>query len=254
MHLPEHEQHPIEQLSPSRTQKLLKAITSLYAIALAIAIGCAVAFGWLADEVLEHEFVKVNTAILLGIHAHDTPTLDRIALMITNLGSVYGIAILGLLLATGLLLSKRYVDFMTLLAVLIGAGVLVGTFKLLFHQARPQVFVPLAPEHDYSFPSGHSLSSFCLWGFFAWWIVSMGHRDVWRWLLAILGLSIAVLVALSRLYIGVHWPTDVIAGMLLAFMWIAVCVVGQHWLTRHARREKRQMQAQKLRPQMSARA
>lgn len=250
MHLPEHEQHPLEQLSRRRSRRLIKALTSYYAIALGVAVVCAVAFGWLADEVLERDFVQVNTTVLLSIHAYESPTLDRIALTVTNIGSGWGVTIIGLLLATALVISKRYVDLATLLAVLIGAAVIVFSFKLAFHQTRPQVFVPLAPEHDYSFPSGHSLTSFSLWGFFAWWIVSMGHQDLWRWLLAILGLTIALLVALSRLYIGVHWPTDVIAGMLLAFAWISVCVVGQHWLTRHARRERR-AQSRKMQTQMS---
>ena len=80
--------------------------------------------------------------------------------------------------------------------------------------------------------------SFAVWGFFAWWIVSIRPREKWRWVVAALGLTIALLVALSRLYLGVHWPTDVVAGMLIAFSWIGVCAMGQRWLTRHARRER----------------
>ena len=234
-----HQLHPIEAIPPSRAQKLLKAITSYYAVALAIAVSCAWLFGWLADEVLEHEFISLNTSILLAIHAHRSPVLDELAITITNVGSPIGIAVIGVLLTASLLLMKRYVDLGTFAVILIGAAILVFSFKLLFHQVRPRVFEPLVPEGDFSFPSGHSLTSFAVWGFFAWWIVSLDARAVWRWILGALGLVISMLVALSRLYIGVHWPTDVLAGMLLAFSWIGVCVTGQRWLTRHARRERR---------------
>lgn len=235
-------QHPLEDLTRSRSQRLLRALTSYYAIALGVAIVCAVVFGWLAEEVMEKEFTAINTSILLAIHAHDTPTLDTIALDTTNLGSALGIVIIGGILAGCILLMKRYVDLGTFAGVLIGSTIISVSFKFLFHQVRPAVFVSLAPETSYSFPSGHSMSSFSVWGFFAWWIISLGPKDVWRWLLAFLGIVIATAVALSRLYLGVHWPTDVIAGMLLAVSWIGVCVTGQRWLTRNARRERRKQQ------------
>src|SRR5204863_9227182 len=146
---------PIEQLPARRTPELVAALTSDYATALAIAGIYTIAFDWLADEVLEKEFVKINTTILVSIHAWETPTLDRIALLITSLGSGYGITSIGLALAAALIISKRYVDLATLVAVLIGASLIVFSFKLFFHQSRPQVFTQLAPEHDYSFPSGH---------------------------------------------------------------------------------------------------
>ena len=239
-----HPHHPIESLPLSGAKKLLKALTSYYAMALAIAVFFAWLFGWLAEEVLEHEFTSINTAILLNIHAYHTPVLDELALTITSIGSPIGIAIIGVLFISSLLLMKRYVDLGTFAVVLIGAVVLQLTFKLLFHQVRPHVFEPLVVENDFGFPSGHSLTSFAIWGFFAWWIISLDEaswtiRAVWRWVLGVLGLSIGMLVALSRLYVGVHWPTDVLAGMLLAFSWIGVCVTGQRWLTRHARRERR---------------
>jgi undecaprenyl-diphosphatase len=234
--------HPVEELPPGRMAKLLRIVTSYYAIALAIAVLFAWLFGWLADEVLEQEFTSVNTTVLLAIHAHRSNMLDQLAMLITNIGSPVGIVIIGTILTASLLLLKRHVDLGTLAVVLLGAGVFQLMFKLLFHQVRPRVFQPLVVENDFSFPSGHSLTSFALWGFFAWWIVSLDPRKTWRWVLAALGLIVSALVAMSRLYLGVHWPTDVLGGMFLAFAWIGVCVTGQRWLTRHARRERRKYQ------------
>jgi|GEM_PF-235235 len=240
-----HHPHPIEQLPRRRVEKLLKIVTSYYFIALAVGACFAYLFGWLADEVAENEFGMDNTAILLNIHAHRSATLDRLAFDITFLGSTYGILLISIVILGSLWLLKRYVDLGMYAAVLIGASVMVITFKLFFHQLRPQVFTPLVQETNYSFPSGHSLTSFAVWGFVAWWVVSIDPKQIWRWCLGLLGVLIAALVACSRLYLGVHWPTDVLAGVFLGFGWVAVCALGQRWLTRHARRERRKQLQQK---------
>ena len=235
--LPQH--HPIEQLRPTRARKLLEIVSSYYAIALGIGVAFAYLFGWLADEVMENEFGVNNRAILLNIHSFRSPALDRLALTMTFWGSAWGIVILSVCIIAGLLLLKRYVDVGMYAAVIIGASLMVVTFKLFFHQLRPQVFPPLARETSFSFPSGHSLTSFAVWGFIAWWIVSIDPRQIWRWLLGSLCVLVAASVALSRLYLGVHWPTDVLAGLFLGFGWVATCALGHRWLTRHARRERR---------------
>jgi len=234
-----HHPHAIEQLPKSRLQKLLKVITSYYFIALAIASGFAYLFGWLADEVSENEFGDINRSMLLTIHSYRTPALDRLAFDATWFGSTTGILVISVLIIGAFWLLKRYVDLGMYAAVLIGASLMVLTFKVLFHEARPQVFPPLVHETNYSFPSGHSLTSFAVWGFIAWWVVSLDIRQFWRWLFALLGILVAITVALSRLYLGVHWPTDVLAGVFLGFGWVAVCALGHRWLTRHARRERR---------------
>jgi undecaprenyl-diphosphatase len=235
--------HPIETLRPSRAERLLKVLTSYYAISLGVALLFAGVFAWLAQEVLESEFSRINTAVLLAIHRHTSDTFTTLAFAFTDLGSVGGVTVIGAILSFALWRSKRYVDLGTFAAVLVGAATMIFTLKLIFHQIRPTVFPPLAIEKNYSFPSGHSMISFSFWGFFAWWIISIHPRQPWRWFLAAFGLAIAACVGLSRLYLGVHWPTDVIGGMLLAFAWIGVCVLGQHWLTRHARRERRAQDA-----------
>ena len=231
--------HALEAIPRPRAQKLLRVIGSYYFLAIIIAVGFAYLFGWLADEVAENEFGDINRAMLLAIHAHQSAGLDRLAFTITWFGSSYGVAVLAATFGLGLWLLKRYVDLGTLAAVLVGALVMVVTLKLIYHNPRPQVFPPLVQETNFSFPSGHSLASFALWGFFAWWTVSLNPRIVWRWLLAALGVLVAVMVALSRLYLGVHWPTDALAGFFLGFGWVAVCAIGHRWLTRHARRERR---------------
>ena len=231
----------IEEIPGKRARALFRVISSYYFIALAIAGGFAWLFGWLADEVTENEFGDINRSILLTIHSYRSPVLDRLAFDVTWLGSSYGIITLAIIFSAGLLFLKRYVDLGTFAAVLIGASLMVVTLKFVFHNPRPQVFPPLVQESNFSFPSGHSLTSFALWGFFAWWTISLHVRNVLRWLLGFLGVLVAASVAVSRLYLGVHWPTDVLAGFFLGFGWVAVCAAGNRWFTRHARRERREL-------------
>lgn len=230
--------HPIELLRLPKAERLIEILTTYLAIALGVGILFGGLFAWLASEVIERDFAKINESMLLWIHSFRSDELTNIALFMSDAGSVFGIVTFGLLLCLMLFLKRRYVDIGTLIVTLVGSAAMVFAFKLMFHQVRPHVFQPLVLEKDFSFPSGHSTMSFTLCGFYAWWIVSVKRQDVWRWLLAVFVLGLAFFVALSRLYLGVHWPTDVLGGALLAFAWVGVCVAGQRWLTHRARREK----------------
>jgi membrane-associated phospholipid phosphatase len=234
-----HTHNPLEDLPRTRAQKLVRAITSYYFFALLIALGFASLFSWLADAVNSNKYGDINRTILLAIHAHQSDSLNRLALDTTWFGSFYGVLTLSAALALALAILKHYVELGMFAAVLLGATLMIFILKIHYHNPRPLVFPPLVIETNFSFPSGHSLASFAIWGFFAWWIVSVHPRNVWRWLLGALGILVAVMIALSRLYLGVHWPTDVLAGFFLGFGWVATCALGHRWLTRHARRERK---------------
>ncbi|MNX90434.1 PAP2 superfamily protein [compost metagenome] len=77
--------------------------------------------------------------------------------------------------------------------------------------------------------------SVCFFGFLAYWTVAQGPREPWRWLVAIGCLLLTGLISLSRLYLAVHWPSDIVAGALVGFFWLACCLAGRRWvLTREA--------------------
>lgn len=228
---------PAEQtITPSRLKRMLELAGSFYGVALIVVAIAVVAFVWLADEVLEQEFATMNRDVLLWVHSFGSPTWDRLVLMLTTLGSVVGLTIMTLTLAALFLRYRRHLDAITLLAVMVGGGILSMVLKLAFRQIRPQVFPPLLKEVNFSFPSGHSLMSFCLWGFIAVWLLMQAPREPWRWLVAMVCLAIAALVALSRLYIGVHWPTDIVAGMVVATFWVTACFLGQRFLIERRQR------------------
>jgi undecaprenyl-diphosphatase len=112
------------------------------------------------------------------------------------------------------------------LATMAGAGVLDATLKLAFHRMRPDPFIGSKPS-SYSFPSGHALVSFCFYGLIGG-ILSLRSDQRWKrvliWTLASL---LVGLIGLSRIYLGVHWPSDVLAGYAAGLIWMgAVRVLG----------------------------
>lgn len=219
-----------------RLRRALAQVTLLELLALALAIVAIVLFGLLARSALDAEVAALNRSALTSIHRLSSPTLDTVAIAITWLGNVPTIVVLGVAIGIALRRSGRRIDAWVLGAVLAGGGILSITLKSVFDHPRPQVFAHVYAAAGQSFPSGHSLISYCLWGFVAAWLVSSAPRSPLRWLGAGLCIAVATSVALSRLYLGVHWPSDVLAGLLVAAFWLATCFIGRQAVRRRVAR------------------
>jgi undecaprenyl-diphosphatase len=116
------------------------------------------------------------------------------------------------------------------LAVGVGGAALINTLlKLAFHRVRPELWTPLVVERSFSFPSGHAMVSSAL----ACSVTYILWHTRWRWLAVGLGLAVVVAIGLSRLYLGVHYPTDVLAGWTVGFFWVvivrAVLLMSARW-------------------------
>ena len=176
----------------------------------------------LAEEVLEQEAFAFDEAILLWIHQFSHPWLDQIMLMITRLGNpsvVIPLTFIGL----GWLLRQRKWRIAAIFALnCVGGAVLSTGLKVFFGKPRPQLWPQLITETTYSFPSGHALGSMVLYGFSSYLLAQQFPMQR-RWIYGVATLLIGG-IGFSRLYLGVHWPTDVIAGYSVGFLWISVCI------------------------------
>ncbi|MNT20426.1 phosphatidylglycerophosphatase B [compost metagenome] len=215
-----------------RLAELLRRLGWFYSSALAVATASLWAFAELAEEVIARRFAPFDRWVVLGMHTQAHPILDRLALVAAMVGDVEGIIIMGALFGAWLLRRDRYLDAATLAAVLAGAGVLTYTLKLAFQQPRPALYTQLVKEVTFSFPTGHALNAFALFGFIAWWLVAQAPRSAGRWLAAAALVALAAAIAVSRVYLGVHWPTDVVAGAIVAIFWLTICLIGRHWIAR----------------------
>lgn len=210
---------------------LLKKLGWFYAITLALSASALWAFTEVAEEAIEQETIALNRRVLFAIQDHVNPLGDALALALAAVGSLTGIGLVGVAFAVWLYRRGRLLDAATLVATLAGGAVLTFVLKAAYRHARPDLFPRLVDEVTYSFPSGHASMALCLYGFIGGWLIAQAPREPSRWLFGALCLAFALAIGLSRLYLGVHWPTDVAAGWAIAMFWLAVCMGGRRWLS-----------------------
>lgn len=173
-------------------------------------------------EVWQKQSLRFDTDALLWLHGWANPILDALMLWLTRLGNPYVVVpvVLGSL---GVFLWRRWwADAVMLLLSCVGVVVLNQGMKLLFARARPALWPPLIQETTYGFPSGHAMGSLVLYGYLS--VVLAYHFPTQaRWIHAS-AVLLVVLIGLSRLYLGVHYPTDIAAGYAVGGLWLMVCL------------------------------
>lgn len=168
----------------------------------------------LAEDVYRREGFPWDRALLAWFHALRSPLLDGLAHLLTQSASLPMVA-LSVMGAT-LWAMRAGLPWYRFLLLLGGSEALNLAGKYFFARPRPHLFPQLTPEHDFSFPSGHTMASLALVLGLFWLLEERPQRA--RLALA-LGLPWAFLVGLSRLYLQVHYPSDVLAGWALALAW-----------------------------------
>lgn len=181
-----------------------------------------VAFLLLAEDVMAQETARLDEGMLRLIATVHSTLATTVMRGVTFFGGFLGAGILVLALLVVLVLLKRRRDALFALIVMAGGGVVQYAAKLVFDRPRPAVFIHLTDTATSSFPSGHALSSTCL----ALTVAILARDSRWRWPAIVGGIVYALAVSFSRLYLGVHYPTDVLGGWLLACSWTALVVLG----------------------------
>ena len=174
------------------------------------------AFGDLAEDVWRQERLAWDVPILLFVHSYATPALDRVMLFFSRVGYRYGVVPVDLALLLFLLMRRRWGDSLFFGVAVGGAAALNLVVKQLFGRVRPALWPSLAPEKTFSFPSGHAMGSMALVAA----LVVLSWPTRWRWPVLILGSLFVLLVSLSRIYLGVHYPSDILAGWSASLAWV----------------------------------
>jgi membrane-associated phospholipid phosphatase len=188
-------------------------------IVLASGAVCALAF----STGLLHRY-GLDQGILLAIQKLHTPFLDRIMLGITFVGEPVIILLICLAFRSALLHYKRPLEANTLGIAAVGAIGLNYSLKVLFARARPALWDWIINVGHYSFPSGHAMVSMVIYGFIGYILAKEFPQQQKQIFAFTTGLIIAI--GLSRLYLGVHWATDVLAGYAVGLAWLIACILS----------------------------
>ena len=220
------------QPSPSTLPDASKTSTSLRYLVLAV-LGSLLSFGlflWLREGIEDNKahLLATDHALLNFMHRHQTPWLTALAGFLADLGSppvIGAVAVLGAL--SGLAVRRIRGAAWTLPVAVIGAGLLIQVIKVTFQRARPDVFEPLLHETGWSFPSGHSVIAVVVYGLLGYFALRLSHMRWVRFAIGAATVALVLAIGVSRVYVGVHYPTDVLAGWSLGVPWLVGCL-GLH--------------------------
>lgn len=175
-----------------------------------------IAFTLLAATIALRGHVPFDSAVLTWLNSFSSSWLDGLMLGITRFGYPYGF--FGVLAIAIVILywQSRWRDLAFLAIAALFSAPLNSLIKLLFDRPRPDLWLSIAPETDSSFPSGHTMLTASL--FLA--LTALAWQSRWRWPVLACSSLVIGLVALSRLYLGVHFPSDVVAGAAAAVVWV----------------------------------
>jgi undecaprenyl-diphosphatase len=186
---------------------------------LIIAALASLAFVWLAFVVVNGETVAFDNSVRQAVHSFASPALTRVMLVLTFIGTNGFMAVVGAAFVWWLIKTCRIRDAVWLIAVQIGANLLLQILQFAFHRLRPEPFFGLAKPTSYSFPSGHALLSTVFY-------LSLAFVMTRNRVIRIAAALLALCIGLSRVYLGVHYPTDVLAGFAAGAFWLSVWVYG----------------------------
>ncbi|OAB43851.1 phosphatase PAP2 family protein [Paenibacillus antarcticus] len=203
---------------------------------LMISIVCAISFGLIAVFVSNTKIKNFDNTMINLIQGLESPQLTTIMKLFTMIGNGFSIAIITFVVMFILYIFLGHrTELVFLVCVVIGSSLLNTLLKLIFKRARPDIN-RIAEAHGYSFPSGHSMAAFTLYGVIAFLLWKHVPTAVGRVTIIILSSLFITLIGVSRIYLGVHYPSDILGGYLMSACWLT----GSIWIyQRYLERSKR---------------
>lgn len=186
-------------------------------------------FAELAGDIHAREIIPFDEPALRYARSAASVPLDRLFLLVSDAGYLYGVIPFDIALVLLLTLRRHFREATFAAFALAGSGLLNVAVKHVFARERPALWEPIVAEATYSFPSGHAMGSATL----ACVLVLLAWRTRWRWPVLVVAAAFAFAVGLSRVYLGVHYPSDILAGWAAAAAWsAAVFLIVFRWRRR----------------------
>lgn len=173
-------------------------------------------FAGLVDELREHEVFFFDKPVMLALHQMATPGIDAFFVLISKLGYLWGVLPLDVFIVVWLVARQRFRDGLFFGLAIAGSLILNLAAKNHYTRIRPDLWLSLQPETTFSFPSGHAMGSVTL----GVALVLLLWPTRWRWWIVAAASAFVVLVGMSRIYLGVHYPSDILAGWTAGTAWV----------------------------------
>jgi undecaprenyl-diphosphatase len=177
--------------------------------------------GWFVTGPYKQYPAAFDATIRYTMRQIQSPMWTQLFLAVTRLGSTIVLIIIGCVAGIIFISLRWFRPLLVLIVVMSGQAALHHGFKLLFARPRPSSLINYATVESFSFPSGHAVSSLCLYGTLAWIIGTSLENPAAKVGIGIFAAVLIFLIGMSRVYIGVHYATDVIAGFAAAGIWTA---------------------------------
>ncbi|MEO5622103.1 MAG: phosphatase PAP2 family protein [Dokdonella sp.] len=210
------------RLSPKKAFALRLAFGAL------VLITAAWLFGSIAEDVVNRDapLGTIDLAVSAWLHAHATPARTSAMIFISQLGAPLTASAIAVVVALFLLWRRQRYRLLALVLAVPGGSLVNVVVKQVIHRHRPVFSDPIQTLTSYSFPSGHALGATVLYGMIAAMLV--WRVDDWRLraLAASAAFALIVLISFSRIYLGLHYLSDVIAGFLEGVVWLGVCLAA----------------------------
>jgi undecaprenyl-diphosphatase len=220
----------------NRADTLLGAVGIFLVAGFAIALAGTLGFAELAEHVNSGATQAFDDRVLIWLGAHRNPMTDTMMLEFTALGTATVVLVIAGIASLFLVLNKHKYSALLLGVATAGGLALNMVLKIGFHRPRPQVVVWGTQAFSSSFPSGHAMSAAIVYSTVAY-LAARLQKHLWAKLVTMLAaLVMIVMICISRLYLGVHYPSDVAAGVTIGLAWAGFCMATLEGIQRFAKR------------------
>jgi undecaprenyl-diphosphatase len=211
---------------------------------------CVLLFGFLAlaGEVMEGDTLAFDTHIVRALRKADDPStpigpawVESTLLDLTALGGPTVLTLVVLSIIGFMLLQRRYRTALFIFVTSTTGGIVGYAMKSVFMRARPTIVTHLRPAFETSFPSGHAMQSAIVYLTLGALLMRIAEGRLTKIYCLAVAMILTFVVGVSRVYLGVHYPTDVLGGWIVGMVWASVCwLAAQHFEVRAALKEERQ--------------
>jgi membrane-associated phospholipid phosphatase len=210
-------------------KSLVAHVSTNLLVGILISIVCLWAFLRLVGEVFGEQDTQLDLAIANGLHAAATPAATTVFLDISLLGFQV-LFVVAVLVGLFFIWKRQWLRLGVWIAALAGGELLDLLLKTWFARPRPVFANPITVALYYSFPSGHATMSVITYGLLAYFLYAVLRRAWMRVISAAALILLILAIGVSRIYLGVHYFTDVLAGFAIGGLWLAFCITTMDFI------------------------